>query len=539
MVGSTGKGFAVMSEAARINLVEMSVSELSAALKRTVEEAYGYVRVRGELGNVKYHSSGHVYLDLKDDKACIAGVIWRMTAQRIRLKLEAGLEVVVTGRLTTYPGQSKYQIVIDTLAPAGVGALMALVEERKRKLTAEGLFDPARKKPLPFLPQVIGVVTSPTGAVIRDILHRLTDRFPRRVLVWPVRVQGDGSAGEVAAAIQGFNALPRGAMPRPDVIIVARGGGSLEDLWSFNEEIVARAAAASRIPLVSAVGHETDITLIDFAADRRAPTPTAAAEMAVPMRSELIGQVETCAGRLFAAWRRGAEARRTELRAAARALPAPQNLLSVPWQRLDGLAERLPRALRANAQIHRTQYHATSGRLTLGTLRLRVGRERERLAALVGRTRHAVRVAGERRVERFAGLAARLAVALRANAEAHRARIRRERERVEGLAERALRAIDAFIDRRDAKLAHASQVLAALSYQGVLARGFALVRGPAGTPLRAAAAVSPGLRLDIEFADGNVGAVAEGGRAKPHLEPVRRPRRRRLFGNPGQGNLFG
>jgi exodeoxyribonuclease VII large subunit len=529
-----------MSEAARLNLVEMTVTELSAALKRTVEEAYGYVRVRGELGNVKYHSSGHVYLDLKDEKACIAGVIWRMTAARIRLKLEAGLEVVVTGRLTTYPGQSKYQIVIDTLEPAGLGALMALVEERKRKLTAEGLFDTARKKPIPFLPAVIGVVTSPSGAVIRDILHRLTDRFPRRVLVWPVRVQGDGSAGEVAAAIHGFNALAmQGRIPRPDLIIVARGGGSLEDLWSFNEEIVVRAAAASRIPLISGVGHETDVTLIDFAADRRAPTPTAAAEMAVPVRSELIGQVETCAARLFSAWRRGAEARRTELRAAARALPTPQNILSVPWQKLDGLAERLPRALRANAQIHRTQYHATAGRHTVGALRLRVGRERERLSGLIGRTRHAVRVSGERRGERFAAVAARLAVGLRANADAHRTRIRRECERVEALAERALRAMFASIDRRDAKLAHAGQVLAALSYQGVLARGFALVRGPTGTPLRAAAAVSPGLRLDIEFSDGNVGAVAEGGRAKPQLEPVRRPRRRRVPGDTGQGNLFG
>src|SRR5215469_107002 len=233
-----------MADVAQANLIELTVSELSAALKRTIEDGFSYVRVRGELGNVKYHSSGHVYLDLKDDRACLSGVIWRMTAQRIRLKLEAGLEVVVTGRLTADPGQSKYQIVIETLAPAGIGALMALVEERKRKLTAEGLFDPARKKPLPFLPQVVGVVTSPTGAVIRDILHRLTDRFPRRVLVWPVRVQGDGSAAEVAAAIHGFNALPRGTMPRPDVIIVARGGGSLEDLWSFNEEVVVRAAAA-------------------------------------------------------------------------------------------------------------------------------------------------------------------------------------------------------------------------------------------------------------------------------------------------------
>src|SRR5207253_4441906 len=258
---------------------------------------------------------------------------------------------------------SKYPIVIDTLAPAGLGALMALVEERKRKLTAEGLFDAARKKPLPFLPQVIGVVTSPTGAVIRDILHRLTDRFPRRVLVWPVRVQGDGSAGEVAAAINGFNALPMGAMPRPDVIIVARGGGSLEDLWSFNEEIVVRAAAASGIPLISAVGHETDVTLIDFASDRRAPTPTAAAEMAVPVRAELLLQLDSLVRRSLASWQRSQQARHTEFRAAARALPTADDLFALPRQRLDHAITRLPRALIANAQIHHTQFSRITGRL--------------------------------------------------------------------------------------------------------------------------------------------------------------------------------
>src|SRR5205085_12578126 len=255
------KRLVAMAEIAniRVNLPELSVSELSLALKRTIEDGYGYVRVRGELGNVKYHSSGHIYLDLKDDKACLAGIVWRTAAPRIKLKLEAGLEVVVTGRLTTYPGQSKYQIVIDTLEPAGLGALMALVEERKRKLAAEGLFDEARKQLLPFLPEVVGVITSPTGAVIRDILHRLADRFPRRVLVWPVRVQVDGSAAEVTAAINGFNALASGGrIPRPDILIVARGGGSLEDLWSFNEEIMVRAAAESLIPLISAGGHETD-----------------------------------------------------------------------------------------------------------------------------------------------------------------------------------------------------------------------------------------------------------------------------------------
>src|SRR5205807_2042303 len=272
--------------------------------------AYGYVRVRGELGNVKYHSSGHIYLDLKDERSCLAGVIWRSSAPRIKLTLEAGLEVVVTGRITTYPGQSKYQIVIETLEPAGLGALMALVEERKKKLAAEGLFDSARKKRLPFLPEVIGVITSPTGAVIRDILHRLADRFPRRVLVWPVKVQGDGSAEQVTAAVRGFNALAvSGQIPRPDLLIVARGGGSLEDLWSFNDENVVRAAAESRIPLISAVGHETDVTLIDFVADKRAPTPTAAAEMAVPVRADLLLRIDSLARRSIARWHRGQEGR--------------------------------------------------------------------------------------------------------------------------------------------------------------------------------------------------------------------------------------
>src|SRR4051794_38193049 len=331
-----------MAEAAnaRVNLPELSVSELSLALKRTIEDAYGYVRVRGELGNVKYHSSGHIYLDLKDDRACLGGIVWRTAAPRIKLKLEAGLEVVVTGRITTFPGQSKYQIVIETLEPAGLGALMALVEERKKKLAAEGLFDAARKQPLPYLPEVIGIVTSPTGAVIRDILHRLADRFPRHVVLWPVAVQGDGAAEQVAAAIDGFNALPEGGpIARPDLLIVARGGGSLEDLWAFNEEIVARAAAASLIPLISAVGHETDVTLIDFAADKRAPTPTAAAEMAVPVRAELMTQIDGLARRNVTFWLRGMETRRTELRSAARALPSAETLLAVPRQRLDAAAD--------------------------------------------------------------------------------------------------------------------------------------------------------------------------------------------------------
>jgi exodeoxyribonuclease VII large subunit len=474
---------------ARVNLPEWSVSELSAALKKTVEDAYGYVRVRGEISGFKGPSpSGHVYLRLKDDKAVLEGVIWKGTYGRMRVKPEEGLDVIVTGRLTTFAGSSKYQIVIDTLEPAGIGALMKLLEERKQKLATEGLFDEARKQLLPFLPEVIGVVTSPTGAVIRDILHRLADRFPRRVLVWPVRVQGESSAAEVANAIHGFNALPEGgALPRPDLIIVARGGGSLEDLWSFNEEIVVRAAAESMIPLISAVGHETDVTLIDFASDRRAPTPTAAAEMAVPVRAELIAELLSKARRALACWQRGHEHRRTELRAAARALPALDQLLAVPRQRLDACAERLPRALIANAQIHHRRLTQVAARLSPRLLQQRLARSSEIVVALD---------------------------------------------------ERATRAQDNYLQRRWDRLQRAEQLLNAFSYQSVLARGFALVRDDTGHPLRSAAAVPPGSRLDIEFGDGRVAAVAEG-EARMRPQPVPRPRRRRSSPTAeGQGNLF-
>jgi exodeoxyribonuclease VII large subunit len=501
----------------RLNLPELTVSELSAALKRTIEDAYGYVRVRGELGKVSYHANGHVYFDLKDERACIAGVIWRSAAPRIKLKLEAGLEVVITGRLTTYPGRSQYQIVVETLEPAGLGALMALLEERKRRLTAEGLFDDARKQLLPYLPAIIGVITSPSGAVIRDILHRLADRFPRHVLVWPVRVQGDGSAADVAAAIAGFNALPQsGPLPRPDLLIVARGGGSLEDLWSFNEEVVVRAAAASLIPLISAVGHETDVTLIDFAADRRAPTPTAAAEIAVPVRAELAVDVQGLERRALAGWLRNQEARRAAVRSAARALPDADEVLAMPRQRLDHAAARLGRALRANAHLHRVAFTSIGGRLTAHLLRSHV----------------------ERRRERYAGIAQRLRASAAANVTAHRLRLAREGERVAALTERAERAMDNLLDARWARWERDSQLLTAFSYRGVLARGFALVRDRAGRPVRTAAGVMVGMPMDVEFADGHVGARAEVVQASttPRSEPVRR--RRRRGSDPGQGNLF-
>src|SRR6202045_2473657 len=365
-----------------INAPEFTVSELSSALRGTVEDAYGHVRVRGEITGFRGpHSSGHCYFALKDDSAKIEAVIWKTAHARMRFKPQEGLEVIATGRLTTYPGSSKYQIVIEALEPAGIGALMALMEERKRKLSAEGLFDEARKQLLPWLPEVIGVVTSPTGAVIRDILHRLEDRFPRRVLVWPVKVQGDGSAEQIAAAIRGFNALPEaGRIPRPDLLIVARGGGSLEDLWSFNEEIVVRAAADSLIPLISAVGHETDITLIDFAADKRAPTPTAAAEMAVPVRAELFVEVTALARRTMVCWQRGQEARRNELRAAARALPGLSELLAIPRPRLEGGASALPRGLKANTHAHFRRFAAASAKLTLGVLHAQISHARQQLA---------------------------------------------------------------------------------------------------------------------------------------------------------------
>src|SRR5471032_1714175 len=308
------------------NLPEFSVSEVSAALKRTVEDAFGFVRVRGEISGLKFHSSGHVYFDLKDDKAVLNAVIWRANVARLKLRPESGMEVVVTGRISTYAGSSRYQILVEQMELAGLGALMALLEERKKRLAAEGLFDAARKKKLPFLPEVIGVITSPTGAVIRDIMHRLEARFPRRVLLWPVAVQGETAAAQVAAAIAGFNAFDGIRLPRPDLIIVARGGGSVEDLMAFNDEAVVRAAAASLIPLISAVGHETDTTLIDFAADMRAPTPSAAAEMAVPVRSELISQTMGFERRGLRSFTRSVDQRRRHLAQLARVLPRPEQL---------------------------------------------------------------------------------------------------------------------------------------------------------------------------------------------------------------------
>ena len=360
------------------NAPALSVSELSGALKRTIESAFGLVRVRGEISGWKRHASGHCYFTLKDEGACIDAVIWKGQAAGLAFRPEDGAEVIATGKLTTYAGRSKYQIVVSRMELAGEGALMALLDKRRRALAAEGLFDESNKRKLPYLPRVIGVITSPTGAVIRDILHRLEDRCPTHVIIWPVPVQGDGAAEKVAQAIRGFAAIT----PRPDLLIVARGGGSIEDLWAFNEEEVVRAAAASPIPLISAVGHETDTTLIDFAADRRAPTPTAAAEMAVPVRAELAAWLAELEHRMSACVTRTASRAIERLEQAASRWPEAANLFAPLAQRLDDAGDRLPRALMQRTAHARADLAAVAPRLQARLLTERVERAREKLAGL-------------------------------------------------------------------------------------------------------------------------------------------------------------
>ncbi|MBI2236270.1 MAG: exodeoxyribonuclease VII large subunit, partial [Magnetospirillum sp.] len=445
------------------NVPEYTVSEVSQALRRTVEEAYAFVRVRGEISGFKRHSSGHLYFCLKDAEAAMDAVCWRGQAVRLGVAPEDGMEVVCTGRLTTYPGRSKYQMVVERMELAGQGALLKLLEDRKRRLMAEGLFDAARKKPLPFLPRVIGVVTSPTGAVIRDILHRLRDRFPRHVVLWPVAVQGDGAAAGVAAAIRGFNALvPGGPVPRPDVLIVARGGGSLEDLMAFNEEVVVRAAAESEIPLISAVGHETDTTLIDFAASLRAPTPTAAAEMAVPVRADLLVQVAEQGARLVGCLTRGLEERRARVDHLFRALPHPRRVMEDCTRRLDDRAERLSNAV-PNLLSRRTV-------------------DLDRLAV---RLRHALDRAKHTETARLA----------------------QGRLRLDQAGERLTAVMPRLLAERRRRLEATAKLLESLSYKGVLERGYAVVRDDGGHPVTSAEAAHSGAAWTVEFKDGTIGVA--------------------------------
>ena len=499
------------------NLSEFTVSELSGSIKRTIETAFDQVRVRGEISGFRgQHSSGHAYFSLKDDKSRIDAVIWKGSFSKLKYRPEEGMEVIATGRITTFPGSSKYQIVIEQMEPAGAGALMALIEERKRRFTAEGLFDPARKQLLPFMPRVIGVVTSPTGAVIRDILHRISDRFPVHVLVWPVKVQGEGSGDEVANAIHGFNAMePGGALPRPDVLIVARGGGSLEDLWSFNDEAVVRAAAASTIPLISAVGHETDWTLIDYAADVRAPTPTGAAEMAVPVKADLQAQIAGLSARLSSAMTRQMDHHRQSVRALARALPSLDQLLALPRRRFDEAASGLGRGLELNTMSKRRLFERASAKLSPDMLARRLIERRQKVserAALADRIVERLIERHKARLGRFDATLTTLPARLKAQTE-------RGKDRLESLSRRADSAIVHDLKRARSMVSAHDRMLQSLSYKNVLMRGYAVIRDEDNRPLSRANALSNGQAIAIEFADGRVSA-AVGTTASPPPPPV-------------------
>ncbi|WP_193142463.1 MULTISPECIES: exodeoxyribonuclease VII large subunit [unclassified Meridianimarinicoccus] len=516
------------------NAPEFTVSEISGAVKKTIEGGFARVRVRGELGRVSRPRSGHVYLDLKDDRSVLAGVIWKGQAAKLATQPEEGLEVIATGRLTTFPGQSKYQMVIDSITPAGAGALMAMLEKRKKMLEAEGLFAPERKRPLPYLPQIIGVVTSPSGAVIRDILHRLRDRFPSKVLIWPVAVQGERCAPEVARAIEGFNRMtPGGALPRPDVLIVARGGGSIEDLWGFNEEVVARAAAASEIPLISAVGHETDTTLIDFVSDRRAPTPTAAAEIAVPVRAELLAFTEGMGARLAGAHARSAAQRGQRLRDLSRALPRPQDLTRHAEQRFDAVSQRLPVALRSRVHQERARLNSAKGSLHPGRLNDRLEAQRQRLAVAGKRLDRAAETFQSRRKLDLAGISGRLSLR---SIRQKQAAAPGDLSRLQG---RLRQAWKARMGERRQGLAALERLRGSLGYESTLARGFAVVRA-GDTLVTSAASGATQSALQIQFRDGVLEAVpATDGGAGPEAKPAPSGKRRKIKDMPpDQGSLF-
>lgn len=463
------------------NIHEYTVSELSGSLKRTVEDAFGHVRVRAEISGLKRAASGHVYLALKDDKAVLDGIMWRGTAQKLTFRPEDGLEVICTGKLTTYPGRSKYQIVIERMEPAGVGALMALLEERKKKLAAEGLFDSERKQSLPYIPKIIGVVTSPTGAVIRDILHRLRDRFPTHVLLWPVVVQGETAAGQIAAAIRGFNALESGQeVPRPDLIIVARGGGSLEDLWAFNEEEVVRAVAESQIPLISAVGHETDTTLIDYVSDCRAPTPTAAAEMAVPVRSELLVFVEDLERRAKQSLSRSISEKQERLVGLVRGLRDPNSFIADKTQHLDHLENRLRQSMLNGLAVKTQKFGAADARLRPQVLERGIQGHSDQLAGFDGRMGRAIKIKQ---------------------------------------------------DRAQDKMAAVSRLLESLSFKRVLKRGYSIVWDEEGKPLTSVESAEMGRVVSVEFTDGKTGAVFGNGGTSARKPKTSKPQ-------PKQGQLL-
>lgn len=455
------------------NIRTYSVEEISQQVKATLDETFGWIRVRGEVSSVSLPRSGHVYLTFKQERHELAAVMWKFKASKLSDPPREGIEYVATGNLTAYSGNSRYQLIIDQLEPAGEGALLAMIEERRRRLQAEGLFDGARKRPLPHLPETIGVITSPGGAVIRDIARVLRDRFPRHILLWPVAVQGQNCADEVERAIRGFNRLDGNSkVPQPDLLIVARGGGSMEDLLGFSEERVVRAAFESRIPIVSAVGHETDTPLIDLAADLRAPTPSVAAEKAVPSRAELLADLAAFESRMVGGTDRMARRKRERLQDLARGIPKPERLLEVAVQRLDGFADRLPPALRVAVQNHELSLGRLAGRL--------------RTPAVVGQAERRLAGAGARLQPRLIEAAVSAGTA-----------------GIGGLSDRMRRSLDEAGRRRADGLAHAARMLASLDYHRVLGRGFALVKdGESVVSSRRDAEMRT--RLEIQFSDGVV-----------------------------------
>ncbi|WP_406870675.1 exodeoxyribonuclease VII large subunit [Thioclava sp. 'Guangxiensis'] len=502
------------------NAHDYTVSEISGAVKRVIEGEFGRVRVRGEVGRVSRPRSGHMYFDLKDDRSVIAAVSWKGQVDRMPVVPEEGMEVIATGKLTTFPGQSKYQLIVDTVEPAGAGALMAMLEARKKALAAEGLFDARHKQPLPWLPKVIGVVTSPSGAVIRDILHRLRDRFPRHVLIWPVAVQGQNCASEVARAIRGFNAMaPDGPIPQPDLLIVARGGGSIEDLWGFNEEIVVRAAYESRIPLISAVGHETDTTLIDHASDKRAPTPTAAAEMAVPVRGELAVWLQDAGARMGRAVRARVEIQRQRHSDLSRSLGRPEAVLDPVRQRYDWWADRLDPALRGVTLRKRSEFGRIEARLSPGLLTRGLAEQGRRLE----------------------GLSARLLAARARNLDLARMRNAQSRERLDSLSLRMTQAQLRRTQQLGERLERLDRMRQTLGYTETLKRGYAVVRAGERVVTTAAAAADQAM-LQIEFADGVLPVAVEGVDAPTPIEkPAERKAPKKSVKKddpPEQGSLF-
>jgi len=493
------------------NAHEFTVSGISRAVKTIIENQFGHVRVRGEVGRLSRPGSGHLYFDLKDEKSTISAVAWKGVAARWRFQPEQGLEVIVTGRLTTFAGQSKYQIIVENVEPAGEGALMALLAERKKKLAAEGLFDERRKQGLPYIPKTIGVVTSPSGAVIRDILHRLADRFPTNVLVWPVRVQGESCAPEVAAAIEGFNMLPPdGKIARPDLIIVARGGGSLEDLWGFNEENVVRAISESSIPTISAIGHETDITLADFAADKRAPTPTGAAEIAVPVRRDLIAYIDDLGMRQRSAARRIIISGHNRLRAVGAGLPRPAELVGEARQRLDLAQARLGAALGKARQIKALQLAKIAPLLSGRVL----------VKALAGHN------------QRLDNISRRAPVALANLKKSAQLKYLPVAARLEPGLKRLL------VDKRQ-RLDQLWQLAVSLGYPNVLKRGFVLVSDDKGRLVRSAGALKAKDQVVMQFSDGKIGAIVQGDKAQnTPPKTAKKPRKPAISTDDGQTSLF-